>query len=163
MPTILFIAALVFAIPTFGLSVLAYIGYLVWRAMSQAKARMAYADEQQAMREASRTAQPGVRRLTCDNADEFAQQMIQAGLRVGTPAAYTTLMMSHPVIGASFKQYMRTIDDGVTSLGDMKQLATAHLQMLYAGLDDRQKRELKEADQAVRSGQIHSIDTALFA
>lgn len=163
MPTILFIAALVFAIPTFGLSVLAYIGYLVWRAMSQAKARMAYADEQQAVREASRTAHPGVRRLTSENAEEFAQQMIQAGLRVGTPAAYTALMMSHPVIGASFKQYMRTIDDGVTSLSDMKQLATAHLQVMYAGLNDRQKRELDVADQAVRNGQIHSLDTTLFA
>jgi hypothetical protein len=93
MPTILFIAALVLAIPTFGLSVLAYIGYLVWRAMSQAKARMAYADEQQAMREASRTAQPGVRRLTSDNADEFAQQ--GSGHRTGVEGQFTGAVRRH--------------------------------------------------------------------
>lgn len=163
MPTILFIAALVFAIPTFGLSILAYIAYLVLRAMAQAKARMAYADERQAAREAAQTARPGVRRLTTNNAEEFAQQMIQAGLRVGTPAAYTVLMMSHPTIGSSFKDYMRTIDDGVVSLQDMNSMATTYLQMLYAGLDDRQKRELRAADEAVQRGETHSMDMRVFA
>lgn len=163
MPTILFFAALILALPTYGLSLLAYVAYLMVRGVTRANARMRYADERAAVRETAATATHSDRRVTKDNADQIALQLIQAGLREGVPASFTTLMMSHPKIGAAFGSFMRTIDDGVLSISDMVSLASSNLAAHYTALTGPQKQEFVKADDAARTGRDYSLDLSLAA
>lgn len=50
MQTLLFLLAVLLAIPTFGVSLLLYFAYLIARGVMRANARMHYADTQQAFR-----------------------------------------------------------------------------------------------------------------
>ncbi len=106
MTAILFIVALVLAWPTAGLSIVAYIAYLVFRGYVQARSRMHGANQLRSARDISE----GKGRLPSwmgnrDKISEFIFGVEQLALRAGVPIVLSSQIMLHDDVQRNLMHY----------------------------------------------------------
>ena len=124
MTTILFLAALLIAIPSSGLSILAYLGFLMAKAFLKAQARMLYADGQQALRdlEASRQTPPtwGSNR---DSVQTFLDGVLKLAVREGVPIPYIEMVFLREEFAATLTNLVGEMDKRGRSFHEQQRAA----------------------------------------
>lgn len=152
----LFVLAILFAIPSYGLSLLAFVAYVIINGVLKANARMRRADQKQASR-AAYTAKPVTSSIgqsgSRDTArgEAFWERVLQRVEERGIPALYANSLIAIPGTGEEFKAHvLETVGANGTVLE--KEIAFADLlEMAWDRLPYEQKGPIREyAAQGIR-------------
>jgi hypothetical protein len=145
MVTILFIAALVFAIPTYGLSLIAYFGFLVASRVLKAKERMHYADTQRALRHIE-TAPPerpswGSNKHTIE---VFSYSLTKMATRNEVPAAYVNTIFQELEFIKKIMSLVAALERSGSSFVEQQMAAADFVLASWNRLSDQDKAMISD-------------------
>lgn len=150
----LFLLAILLAIPTYGLSVLAFIAYVIGRAVLTAESRMRAADVKRAYREGQSSVNVSGHQSNQASAEKikiYWDGVVEMAERRGVPAVYSNALILAPDAAKNFKTYIND-SVGTDSSFLAKQTAGAdYIVMSWNRMSREQKGPIIEmARQGVR-------------
>lgn len=149
-----FLIALVFLIPTYGLSLLVYFGIIVARGMFKANARMHHANKQQALRDVVEASAGSPESTACtepswigdrDEEEIFSAVLIKACARKGIPPLYVKGLCAQPEFRQLLMTFIGSLESQGSSFIQQQMEAADFIEMAWSRLSEENKSLIREA------------------
>ena len=164
-----FIVALVLLIPTYGLSLLVYLGFLIARAVMRANARMHHANMQQTLRDLKQSSERDFSRMKSDRptwindrheAEIFVSVVLKFCARKGIPELYVSGLLAQGEFGQLFASFVAGLERRGSSFIEQQMGAAEFIEAAWNRLSDEDQSAIRV--QSERLTDVHGLDESVW-